>query len=273
MQLAMEHPGVLQAMLLAVLGEYLWRRWRGGYDLGAASASFGVALGQAVIRPITGIVLLVIFKAAFDLAPFKLAADDWRTWVAGFMALEFAYYWFHRASHRVRWLWATHAVHHSARQLVLPSAIRLGWTEFFSLGWLFFAALNLLGFPPVVVVTLLGLNLIYQFPLHTEAIRKLGPLEWVLNTPSHHRAHHSRDAEFLDCNFGGVLILFDRLFGTFRAEPTGGGLNYGLVHDMNSQNPFRIALHEWGRMIADMRRAKDVRAKLRVALSAPGGIR
>lgn len=237
--------------------------------LGAALASFGVALGQTVIRPVTGIVLAAIFAAAFDLAPFKLAADDWRTWAAGFVAVEFAYYWFHRASHRIRWLWATHAVHHSARELVLPSAIRLGWTELFSLGWLFFAALMLLGFPPLVVAVLLGLNLIYQFPLHTEAIRQLGPLEWVLNTPSHHRAHHSRDAQFLDCNFGGVLIVFDRLFGSFRAEPAGGGLNYGLVHEFDSKNPLRIALHEWGRMLASMRGAKGIRAKLQFALSAP----
>lgn len=270
MQLAMKHPWVLLVMLLAVLAEYLWQRSRGGYDLGAASASFGVALGQGVIKAITGIALAVIFKALFDLAPFKLPAGDWRTWAAGFIALEFAYYWFHRASHRVRWLWATHAVHHSARELVLPSAIRLGWTEFFSLGWLFFAALVLLGFPPLVVVTLLGLNLIYQFPLHTEVIRKLGPFEWILNTPSHHRAHHSRDAEFLDCNFGGVLIVFDRLFGTFRAEPVGGGLNYGLVHDLDSKSPVRIALHEWSRMFADMHQARGVRAKLGVALGEPG---
>jgi sterol desaturase/sphingolipid hydroxylase (fatty acid hydroxylase superfamily) len=270
MQLAMKHPWILLVMLLAAVGEYLWRRKRGGYDIGAAMASFGVALGQAVIRPVTGIALAVVFRAAFDLAPFSLAADDWGTWAAGFVAVEFAYYWFHRASHRVRWLWATHAVHHSAQELVLPSAIRLGWTEFFSMGWLFFVALILLGFPPLVVVSLLGLNLIYQFPLHTEAIRRLGPLEWILNTPSHHRAHHSRDAEYLDCNFGGVLILFDRLFGTFRAEPAGGGLNYGLVHELDSKNPVRIALHEWGEMFADMRNASGIGAKLRVVLGAPG---
>lgn len=269
MQLAMKHPWVLLAMLLAAFVEYLWRRARGGYDFGAASASFGVALGQALLRPITGLVLAVIFKAAYDFSPFKLPADDWRTWATGFVALEFAYYWFHRASHRVRWLWATHAVHHSARELVLPSAIRLGWTELFSLGWLFFAALVLVGFPPIVVTTLLGLNLIYQFPLHTEAVGRLGAVEWVFNTPSHHRAHHSRDAKFLDCNFGGILIVFDRVFGTFRSEPSGGGLNFGLVQRMDSKNPVRIALHEWFGMFADMHRATGIRAKLRVALGPP----
>jgi len=265
----MRHPWVLLVMLLAIAGEYLWRRRGGGYDMGSALASLGVALGQAVIRPITGLALAAIFTALFAAAPVKLPVNDWRTWVGGFFVMEFTYYWFHRASHRVRWMWATHAVHHSARELVLPSAIRLGWTEMLSLGWLFFAAIVLAGFPPVVVAVLLGLNLIYQFPLHTEAIGRLGPLEWVLNTPSHHRAHHSSDPGFLDCNFGGVLIVFDRLFGTFREEPVGGGLNYGLVHGMNSKNPVRIALHEWGRMFAAMRGKDRVIDKIRIAVGPP----
>lgn len=269
MQLAMQYPVVLIAMLALVLGEYGWRRARRGYDVGAALASLGVAAGQSLIRPVTGIATLAVFQAAYGWSPVQLPANDWRTWAAGFVALEFAYYWFHRASHQVRWMWATHAVHHSTRQYVLPSAIRLGWTEFFSLGWLFFAALALAGFPPVVVGVLLGLNLIYQFPLHTEAVGRLGPLEWVLNTPSHHRAHHSSDTAYLDCNFGGVTILFDRLFGTFRAEPDGGGLAYGLVKPMDSRNPARIALHEWGRLFADMRAKPDLYSKVRVAFGKP----
>lgn len=269
MQLAMQYPAVLVVMLALVIAEYAWRRARGGYDVRAVAASFGVAAGQALIRPVTGIATLAAFQLAHDWSPFPLPVDDWRTWVAGFVALEFAYYWFHRASHQVRWLWATHAVHHSTRQFVLPSAIRLGWTEFFSLGWLFFATLALVGFPPVVIGVLLGLNLLYQFPLHTEAIGKLGPLEWVFNTPSHHRAHHSSDAEWLDCNFGGVTVVFDRLFGTFRAEPDGGGLTYGLVKPMDSLNPFRIALHEWQRMYAEIASATGIKAKLRVALGKP----
>lgn len=269
MQLAMKHPWVLLAMLVAITAEWLWRRRRDGYDAGAAMASLGVAAGQAVIRPVTGVLLAAIFTAAYAITPLRLPADDWRTWVAGFFVMEFTYYWFHRTNHRIRWMWATHAVHHSARQLVLPSAVRLGWTEMLSLGWLFFAAVVLIGFPPVVVATLLGLNLIYQFPLHTEAVRSLGPLEWVLNTPSHHRAHHSSDPGYLDCNFGGVLIVFDRLFGTFRPEPREGGLTYGLVHGMDSRNPARIALHEWARMLSAMRGKERISDKVRIALGPP----
>lgn len=268
-QLAFQHRWVLIAMLIAVAAEYFWRRRSRGYDLRAASASLGVAVGQALIRPVSGLLLIPIFQLAYARAPMPLPVDDWRTWAAGFVAVEFAYYWFHRASHTIRWMWATHAVHHSATELVFPSAIRLGWTEFFSLGWMFFAALVLAGFPPLVVITLLALNLLYQFPLHTEAVGRLGPLEWVLNTPSHHRAHHSSDGPWLDRNFGGVTIVFDRLFGTFRAEPGDRSLNYGLVHPQPSHNPARIALHEWQRLFDDMAAAKGALAKFRVAIGRP----
>jgi len=270
MRLALQHPWILAVMLALVLAEAFWRRRAGrGYDAGSAAASLGVAIGQALFRPLGAIVIGMAFLALAGIAPVQFPADDWRTWAAGFVALEFAYYWFHRFSHTVRWMWATHAVHHSSPEYVLPSAIRLGWTELLSLGWLFFAALVLVGFPPLVVVTLLGINLVYQFPLHTEAIRSLGPLEWVLNTPSHHRAHHSSEPEYLDCNFGGVLIVWDRLFGTFRPEPEGRTLRYGLVHAIDTRNPVRIALHEWGRLLTDMRRAQGLFPRLRIALGRP----
>lgn len=267
--LAARHPGIAVLMLAAILAEYVWRRRSRGYDLRALGASVGVFAGQLLLRPLTALVMGMIFAALVPASLFHLSPADWRTWAGGFLAVEFAYYWFHRASHRLRWMWATHSVHHSATELVLPAAYRLGWTEFFSLGWLFFAALVLIGFPPTVIAALLAINLTYQFPLHTEAIGRLGPLEWVFNTPSHHRAHHSRDAAWLDCNFGGVLIVFDRMFGTFRAEPLGGGLHYGLAGREPETNPVRIAIGEWRRMFVDIGRAKGLAAKIAVALGAP----
>ncbi|MBA3055946.1 MAG: sterol desaturase family protein [Sphingomonadales bacterium] len=274
MRLLFNHPWILAIFVAAGLAEYFWRRARGrGYDLGAAAGSFGVALGQAVLRPLnfaaTAVVLFAVQGFALWQIPGATWHWDWRWWAAGFVAVELAYYGFHRASHQVRWMWATHAVHHSAHQLVLPSAIRLGWPEFFSLGWLFFVPLVLAGFPPEMIGTLLALSLIYQYPLHTEAIGRLGPLEWVLNTPSHHRAHHSCEADYLDCNFGGVLIVFDRLFGTFRAEPGGRGLRYGLAKPMESTNPVHIALHEWGALLREMRARPGLLPKLQVALGRP----
>lgn len=238
------NPAILLVMLVAVIGEWIWRRRvaRRTYDLRATFASFGVALGGFLLKPLNALLLTPVFFALAELAPVQLPMDDWRVWVIGFFAVEFAYYWFHRWSHTINWLWATHATHHSANEITLPAAIRLGWTGPVSGGWLVYTPLILIGFPPQVVVGLLAANLLYQYWLHTEAIGKLGPLEWVLNTPSHHRAHHASDEEFLDCNFGGVLIVFDRMFGSFREEPDGGGLRYGLTDPIRSYNPAVISL-------------------------------
>jgi sterol desaturase/sphingolipid hydroxylase (fatty acid hydroxylase superfamily) len=243
-----QYPIVLIVMFGLSVVEYVWMRRSSTmiYDLKAAGASVGVAIGQFAIKPLTASLIFGVYKWLYDLAPIQLAMDDWWVWVLCFLALEFAYYWMHRWSHTIEWMWATHAVHHSSNQIILPVAIRLGWTGAVSGAWLIFAPLALMGFPPEMIVLMLAINLFYQFGLHTEAVRKLGVLEWVLNTPSHHRAHHASDPAFLDCNFGGVLIIFDRIFGTFRAEPDGGGLTYGLTRPLISYNPFIIALRQWG---------------------------
>ncbi|EGD57403.1 fatty acid hydroxylase [Novosphingobium nitrogenifigens DSM 19370] len=264
--LAAHHRGLLFIMLAAALAEALWR---GRYDIMAFLASLGILVGQQVLRPLDALFLGPMFRAIAAHAPVSWPAGDWRTWVVAFVGVEFAYYWFHRLSHRVRWMWATHAVHHSSTELVLPAALRLGWTGPISMGWVCYLPLLLLGFPPRVVAVLLGANLLWQFWLHTEAVGRLGLLEEVLNTPSHHRAHHSCDDAFLDCNFGGVLIVFDRLFGTFRREPDGGGLHYGLKGHAPSTNVFEIALGEWRRLFAAMGRAHGLFAKVRVALGPP----
>jgi sterol desaturase/sphingolipid hydroxylase (fatty acid hydroxylase superfamily) len=242
------NPSVLLVFVLLAAVEYVWRRHGTtlGYDWRASLASIGVAIGQFLIKPVTAVFTTAVFMTAHALAPVKLPIDDWRVWVAAFFSVEFIYYWFHRASHTVNWFWATHAVHHSASEMTLPAAIRLGWTGQVTGVWLFFLPLVLIGFPPALVVGLLGANLIYQYSLHTEAIPKLWrPIEYVFNTPSHHRAHHASDAAWLDKNFGGVLIVFDRLFGTFAEEPDGGGLTYGLVKPERSYNPVRIAMTQW----------------------------
>jgi sterol desaturase/sphingolipid hydroxylase (fatty acid hydroxylase superfamily) len=199
--------------------------------------------------------------------------DMWQTWLAGFFALEFAYYWFHRWSHTINWLWATHAVHHSANEMTLPAAIRLGWTGIISGGWLIFLPLILIGFPPKMVGALLAINLLYQFGLHSEAIRKIGPLEWLFNTPSHHRAHHACDEPWLDCNFGGVLIIFDRMFGTFVPEPAEGGLRYGLTEPIQSRSPIKIAFHQWAVLFRAMCAAPTWAAKARLAVARPAALR
>lgn len=266
------NPGILLVFLALALVEYGWRTQltTRGYDWRASLGSIGVAIGQFLIKPLTAGVITYIFMQVHALAPIKLSVGDWRVWVAGFFAVEFTYYWFHRASHRINWFWATHAVHHSANEMTLPAAIRLGWTGQVTGAWLFFLPLILVGIPPIVVVGLLGANLIYQYSLHTEAVRQLWwPIELVFNTPSHHRAHHASEAGWLDTNYGGILILFDRLFGTFAAEPARGGLTYGLVTPLRSNNPFRIAFNQWIVLGRALKAAQSWRRRIALLFGPP----
>ena len=169
-------------------------------------------------------------------------------------------------------MWATHAVHHSATKLNLTAAIRLGWTGSISGNFLFFSLLAWVGFHPIAIVAMLGVNLLYQFFIHTELAPRLGPIEWVLNTPAHHRVHHASNAACLDKNFGGILIIFDRLFGTFAERPADEPLRYGLVNGVASCNPLRIVFGEWLAMLRDVSKTSSVRDKLRVLFAPPGSV-
>ena len=270
-ELLAKSPLWLVVVLAMVLVELVWRGREGhGYDRRTALTTLGLVAGNVPAAALNAVVLGAIYSLAWKATPIHLPLNDWKTWVAGFVAVEFAYYWFHRASHRVRWLWASHAVHHSAEQMTLLSSLRLGWTNLLSAGWLFYVPLILAGFDPKLVVLLLVLDLRYQFFLHTEAKISLGPLEWLLNSPSHHRVHHGRNDAYLDCNYGGVLIVFDRLFGTFRAERAEEPVEYGLKGRTADSNPFKLVWREWADLFAAMRMAGGPRGAIRVALSPPG---
>ena len=188
-----------------------------------------------------------------------------------FIGQEFCYYWFHRCSHRIRLLWAHHAVHHSTNRFNLSAAYRFGWVGRLIGTTAFFVPLIWLGFPPRAVFITLNLNLLYQFWIHTDWVPKLGPLEWVLNTPSHHRVHHAANPEYLDRNYGGVLIVFDRLFGTFAAERSGVPCRYGLVRPLHSNNPLWIVAHEWVALARDLWRAGNAGGASRAIFGTPAG--
>jgi sterol desaturase/sphingolipid hydroxylase (fatty acid hydroxylase superfamily) len=258
-------------VLLIVAAEIGWRTLiaKRGYDGKAAAASLGVAVGNIFAGGLTALITSGVYVAAARIAPMHWPATSPWTIAVAFVLVEFTYYWFHRFSHTVRWLWASHAVHHSANVMTLPAAIRLGWTNLISGGWLMFLPLILAGFDPRLVVILLAIGLRYQFFLHTEAVPRLGPLEWVLNTPSHHRVHHASNPGLIDKNFGGMVIVFDRLFGTFAAEPKHEALRYGLVHKLTSKNPFVIAFHEWGRMARDIGASASLGGAFKAAFGRP----
>jgi sterol desaturase/sphingolipid hydroxylase (fatty acid hydroxylase superfamily) len=271
----MPHPALLPALPLFVLvaaleGLYLQRVARRDYDWRAFLASLGDALGRLAINRIVGFgiagtafALVARYRAA------TIAMDSAWAWPALLLGQDFFYYWMHRADHRVRWLWATHAVHHSSNAFNFSAAYRLGWTSGISGGALFFAPLVWLGFPPAAVLTAVALNLLYQFWLHTELVPRLGPLEWLFNTPAHHRVHHARNPEYIDCNFGGILIVFDRLFGTVVAQRDDLPCRYGLVRPLTSYNPLRIALHGWVELGRALLAAQGWRARWAALWSKP----
>jgi sterol desaturase/sphingolipid hydroxylase (fatty acid hydroxylase superfamily) len=247
---------------------------RDTHHLGDTAASLGVAVGQAVVRvAMAGLIAIpFVFTHAHRLFDFDSSAP--LALASLFVGTEFIYYWHHRASHRIRWFWATHAVHHSSTHLNFTAAIRLGWTGNLTGSFLFFVPLAWIGFDPRLVVAMIGLNLLYQFFIHTELVPSLGPIEWIFNTPAQHRVHHASNAACIDRNYGGVLSIFDHLFGTFAIAPADEPLRYGLAGASQdpalSRNPVRIALGEWFRLGRELRQTTRWSDRWRVLSGPPG---
>lgn len=240
------------------------------HDGKETAASFVIAIGNKIIRTFEAGIVAVPFLLAYNYRLFEIDLASPLAWIALFLLVEFVYYWHHRASHRVRWLWATHSVHHTPTRFNLTAGIRLGWTGGISGHFLFYVPIALIGFHPLAIAAVLGANLAYQFFIHSEWVPRLGPLEWVLNTPTHHRVHHASNETCLDKNYGGTLIIFDRLFGTFAALPEHEPLRYGLVGREPSHNPVTIVFGEWAAIIRDLRRAKSgLRGSLSIVFGPP----
>ena len=258
----------LAAMVCVEAAWLVWVRKR-SYDWRAAFASFGVAIGKRLIDAATAGIAGALLLWLYQYRLFTLKLDDVFTGIAFFVLFELAYYWHHRLAHEVRWLWATHSVHHSPEEMNLSVAARLGWTGLLSGSFLFFAPLVLIGFQPIAVFLMLAASLFYQIWIHTELVDRLpGPIEWLFNTPSHHRVHHASNEQYLDKNYGGVLIIWDRVFGTFAAETERP--DYGLTEPVKSYNPVRIAMWEWGRMARDVLAARSFSQVLNYLFAPPG---
>jgi sterol desaturase/sphingolipid hydroxylase (fatty acid hydroxylase superfamily) len=240
------------------------------YDWRSSIASFALLLGRGVTDLVP---IAIAMPGAYWLYEHRLLEPaKYGAWsyVLLFFALELVYYGWHRASHRSRWFWTHHAVHHSPNDFNLSAAYRLGWTAKLMATYVIFSPLALMGFEPTMVFAAYSLNLAYQFWVHADWIPKLGPLEGILNTPSAHRVHHAANLEYLDANFGGVLVLFDRLFGSYRPERDGVTIRYGLVKPLLSYNPLHIAFHQFGPMFKDLRSARTPREVLGYLFGPPG---
>jgi sterol desaturase/sphingolipid hydroxylase (fatty acid hydroxylase superfamily) len=261
----------IPAFVALVLAEMIYVRLsrRGDYETWDTFASLSMGLGNSISGLLLGGLVVVGYAAASQARLFDLGWT-WPVLVACFFAEDFCYYWYHRTAHERRLLWASHVVHHSSQHYNLSTALRQPWTGPLSLSFLFKLPLVLIGFPAEMVLMFAGLSLVYQFWIHTEAVGRLGPLEWVLNTPSHHRVHHAVNPRYLDANYGGVLIIWDRLFATFVRETEADRPNYGIIANLGTFNPVRIAFHEWWAMAADLRQARTWRERLGFVLGPPG---
>ena len=238
-----------------------------GYELADTRTSIAMGLGNVAVNALWKLVVVAIYAALYELTPLRLDPGDWWVWVLLFFADDLAYYWFHRVSHESRVFWASHVVHHSSQHYNLSTAVRQTWVPMTYLP--FWLPLPLLGFPPWTVLLAQSWSLIYQFGLHTERIGKLPrPLEAILNTPSHHRVHHGANEQYLDRNYGGILVVWDRLFRSF--EPEGERVRYGLTTNIETHNVLRVAFHEYAAIGRDLKRARGWRRRASILLRGPG---
>ncbi|MDI1349001.1 sterol desaturase family protein [Aquabacterium sp.] len=234
---------------------------RAPYDWSAFWVTVRINLWRVLVEAIPmGVVLgasLPFGQWMYEQRLWTVPMDTWWGWVAMFFCTEFFYYWMHRAGHRVRWYWASHQVHHSGNQYNLAAAFRQSITGKVTGGFVFFAPQCLFGFSPDAVLISYGLNLVYQFWIHTDLVPKLGWMEGVFNTPSAHRVHHAANVEYLDCNYGGTIMLFDRLFGTYVGEKDGVPIRYGLVKAQTSRNALWVCLAEWAAIGRDLLKVRN----------------
>jgi len=218
---------------------------------------------------LTNITGLYLYTIIYHFRFFTISTHSWIAWIGLVFGDELAYYWFHRMSHQIRILWAPHKVHHSSQKYTFTSGLRVPWTGGLTGSFLFWAWLPLFGFLPAMVLFMKSLAALYQFWLHTETIHKMPAwFEAIFNTPSHHRVHHSSDIIYLDKNYGGTMILYDKIFGTYQEEIFKP--KYGLTSDINSANAVSIEIDEWKHLFRDLKKSKNGKDRLRYLFDSPG---
>ncbi|NVJ88354.1 MAG: sterol desaturase family protein [Flavobacteriaceae bacterium] len=238
------------------------------YEFKDAGTSILMGLGNVFIGLFTKAMILGIFYFLYEFRFFTLPFKWW-SWILLLFAEDFIYYWFHRISHENRFFWASHVVHHSSKKYNLSTALRQTWTGSF-VSFVFWIPLVLVGFHPIMVLTQISISLIYQYWIHTELITKMPKwFEAFFNTPSHHRVHHATNPQYLDRNHAGIFIIWDKIFGTF--EPEVEKPIYGLIKNINTYNPIKVAFIEWYNMFSDLFSSKtSILNKFKYLIKPPG---
>ena len=260
-------PAFIILIVLEII--YAIKTQRELYEVKDAATSISLGLGNLFIGLFTKGFILLIFIWIYEHRIFTIPYNIWWIWIVCLFADDFSYYLFHRTAHNVRWFWASHIVHHSSEKYNLAAALRQTWTGNFTGAFLFWSWMPFVGFHPIMIMFMQSISLIYQFWIHTESINKCPRwFEFFFNTPSHHRVHHGTDLLYLDKNHAGILIIWDRMFGSFQPEkhrPT-----YGLTKNVNTFNPIIVAFHEWVNIFSDLKKIKSPKHLFSYLFNAPG---
>ncbi|MBO0323307.1 sterol desaturase family protein [Muricauda sp. CAU 1633] len=252
------------------------------YEWKDLAASGFMGIGSAILGPLFKVAFaIVFFEAVYELCNpmvngvrqnflgYESFGYAWYVWLLCQLADDFTYYWFHRANHEIRLLWAAHIVHHSSDNFNLGTAIRNGWFTILYKPF-FYAWMVAIGFPPEMVVVCLGIEALWQFQLHSQYIPKLGFFEKIFNTHTMHQVHHAQNVEYLDKNHGGFLNIFDKMFGTWKELDDDIDVKYGVIHSPNSFNPMVILTHEFKDIWNDVKKADKLSHKLMYIFGPPG---
>lgn len=251
-----------------VEGIILHKIRQGDYNVKDSAASIAMGLGSVVINGLVKIVVLIAFYAIYQYRIFDLGFHWW-TFLLLFLADDFSFYLHHRSCHQIRLFWAAHVNHHSSVNYNLAVALRQSWGELFH-KYIWWMWMPLVGFHPILILCMMSISLIYQYTLHTELVKKMGFFEYFLNTPSHHRVHHGVNTRYLDRNHGAILIVWDKLFGTFQEERDDDPVVYGITSNIDTYNPLKIASHEYIALWNDVKRAPGLKNKLKYLFMPPG---
>lgn len=270
--LQMEFPPVITyavpvMLSLVALEWYLgFKKDKALYERNDFLSSVAIGVGNLLSNAIVKVMMFAIVVWFYNLTPFYIE-PTWWSYILCLIALDFFRYWAHRIAHEQRFLWATHVTHHSSEQYNFSVSFRLSWTQQIKI--FFFMPVILMGFDPVVFFICHQMEVLYQFWIHTELIRKLHPwFEYVFTTPSHHRVHHAVNARYLDKNYGSTFIIWDRMFGTFQAEDEQA--IYGITKPVKSRNPVTLVFHEWVDIVKDIAYFKSFKKAMHVLFSPPG---
>jgi len=259
--------------VITVCVEAVWSRVGSGasYELRDSLASITMGTGNFILGFFVVFPFMYALYWFYQYRVFEIGFEWW-SFVLIFFAQDLAFYWLHRLSHEHRVWWAAHVNHHTSQHFNFSTALRQPWTDFPCLVWIVWIPLALIGFPPQLILFQIGANLVFQFWLHTELVDTLWrPIEYIFNTPSHHRVHHAINPRYLDRNHAGTLIIWDRMFGTFVAENKAEDpCRYGIVKQIDTFNPLRIAFHEWAAIFRDLAKPGPIKDKLRYLFGPPG---